>query len=151
MNHRSLRADTGGGVLRRVRRQLTGLFDGQERPSGGEGTPIRKREHTSPALDLIDRGDAFVVLVDLPGFRRDDVRVSVVPDRVDIEAVGEADPGRSGTYLRRERRGNTMTRSLSLPELVEVSSATTRYRSGVLQVVLPKVSTPDTDLTPVGP
>jgi HSP20 family protein len=104
-----------------------------------------RRDPRTPEIDLIDRGDAFVVLADLPGFDTADLSVTVSDGTLTLEAVSEATGHRSGRYLKQEREGSTMRRTVSLPEPVDADTVTTAYRRGVVQVVVEKTvaETPD--------
>ena len=93
----------------------------------------------SLALDLVDRGDEFVVSVDLPGFERDDVDVRIAGTALRIEAEREETLDEDADrYLRHERRRDSTERSLRLPEAVDETAATAAMHNGVLTVTLPK-------------
>ena len=104
---------------------LTGGFE-----SGAGALPV----------DVADTGDAFVVVIDLPGYDRDDIQVTL-PDETtlsvaaerEIEPVEEAD-----RYVTRERGGRSVSRRVGLPEPVEETETSATYEGGVLTVTLPK-------------
>jgi HSP20 family protein len=50
-----------------------------------------------------------------------------------------------GEYLRRERRSQSMKRSISLPEEIDEEGARASYSNGVLTVTLPKLAPDYTD------
>jgi HSP20 family protein len=97
----------------------------------------------SVAVDIEETDDAYVVTADLPGFDRDDVDVELAADRLTLSAThtdeeseeGDEDEGR---YLRRERRQQSVSRSVRLPEPVDESATEAEYRNGVLTITLPK-------------
>ena len=94
----------------------------------------------SLALDLVDRGDEFVVSVDLPGFERDDVDVRIAGTALRIGAKREETLDEDADrYLRHERRRDSTERSLRLPEAVDETAATAAMHNGVLTVTLPKL------------
>lgn len=92
-----------------------------------------------PSVDLRDDGDEFVLEVDLPGYGKDDIDVSVdgraVTVRAEQEASEEHDEDR---YLRRERRHREASRRVTVPEAIDEAAATATYDEGVLTVRLPK-------------
>jgi HSP20 family protein len=95
---------------------------------------------TQMSLDVADRGEEFVVTVDLPGFRRDDIDVRLHDDRLHVDADREEETEEGdGEYLRRERSQRSVSRSVSLPEPVDGERVTAEYNNGVLSVTLPKV------------
>jgi len=127
---------------------LNRLFDGIRRAVGHDERRNRGAESdrrspraldpTSPAIDLLDEGDSYVLLTDLPGFEREDVSISVDDRVLSVEADSGPPVRRAGTYLRQEREGQRMSRDVPLPGPVDETNRTTRYRRGVLLVRLPK-------------
>jgi len=90
--------------------------------------------------DLVERDDAFVAMVDLPGFERGDVDVRVTDHvlRIEAERSTDAEEGEEGEYLRRERRRESLQRSIRLPEEVSADEVSAEMRHGVLTVTMPK-------------
>jgi len=94
-----------------------------------------------PSIDLADRDDAFEVTADLPGYDREDIDLSVANRTLRIRAErDESTETGKGDYLRRERRHQSISRTLSLPEDVEEEEASATYTNGVLTVTLPKAT-----------
>ena len=90
--------------------------------------------------DIRDAGDAFLLEADLPGFRKEDISLSLNGDAMTIKAVRHSDyedDGKRGSYLRCERSYGTYTRSFDVTG-VEVSQISASYNDGVLRVRLPK-------------
>ena len=97
------------------------------------------------ATDVIDEGVAFVVRADLPGYRPDDIDVTLRdPRTVRITATRDGHEA-EGRYVRRERRQHTADRTVSLPEPVERDGTSADYDAGVLEVRLAKQVTGDDD------
>ena len=91
-------------------------------------------------VDLEDRGDEMLVTVDLPGFERQEVDVSITDRDLHIKAEKEEQVDETGTqYLRQERHHRSLHRSISLPEKVDTDSVTATMKNGVLTVTLPKL------------
>jgi HSP20 family protein len=94
-------------------------------------------------VDVLDRGDEYVVVADLPGFDADDVDVTLSDGRLDVtaerdEAVVETGADETTRYVRRERAGRSVSRSVRLPEPVDADAVTATHSDGVLTVTLPK-------------
>lgn len=106
----------------------------------------------SAPVDLEDRGDAYVVTVDVPGFDEGDIDVELAGETLTISATktesnvatDEGTDGDGSRYLRRERSQQSVSRSVRLPEAVDETACEATYRNGVLTVTLPKVDA-DTD------
>ena len=93
------------------------------------------------SVDLADREDAFEVTADLPGYDREDIDLSVADRTLRISAEhDDSTEAGDGNYLRRERRRQSVSRSLSLPEDVAEEEASATYTNGVLTVTLPKAT-----------
>jgi HSP20 family protein len=99
-------------------------------------------EREGLAVDVIDDGDSFVVVADLPGFEREELTVKLTGERTlylgaDRSTDEVEDTGR---YVTRERRQESVTRTVSLPEPVSEDGTEAAYDAGVLRVTLPKQS-----------
>lgn len=94
---------------------------------------------TTP-IDLVDEGDAFVAVVDLPGFDADDVDVQLDDERtLSIHAERDLrEAFEDVTYVKRERRRDSVDRTVSLPGVVDPDRTEASYDDGVLTVRLGK-------------
>lgn len=92
------------------------------------------------AIDVADHDEEFVVTADLPGFEKEDIDVSLRGDELRIHAEHEeaTEEGEEGRYLRKERRHQSVNRSVTLPESVDEENVSARHQNGVLTVTLPK-------------
>lgn len=108
--------------------------NGRNRMTNGAG-----RRLTAGAIDVGERGDSYVVRMDLPGFEEADIDLDVDDDTLNIAA--ERDPRGSlafEQYLNRGRTTASITRSVALPNPVDDSTLSADTDRGVLTVVLPK-------------
>ncbi len=92
-----------------------------------------------PFADIFDRGDRFVITVELPGVRKEDIKLRVTKDAVYIEAQirREKELEEEGA-IRIERYYSGYRRVIRLPEEVIPEKAKARYNNGVLEIELPK-------------
>lgn len=93
-------------------------------------------------VDVTDHEDRYVVTADLPGYDTDDIDVKLVAGSLQIEAdrelvADEEEPD----YLRRERRRESVSRRIPIPEPVDADGITASHDAGVLTVELPKQTT----------
>jgi len=96
-------------------------------------------EFTEMAADVVEHDDEFVVSVDLPGFEKRDVDVRVADHTLHVEADHEeSTEAEDGEYLRRERRHESLRRSIRLPEEVDKEGVAARMNNGVLTITIPK-------------
>ena len=91
-------------------------------------------------IDIVDEDDAFVAVVDLPGFSTDDIDVQLDDERtLSVRATREErTESEEGTYVRRERRQESVDRSVTLPGIVDPDKTEVSYDNGVLTVRLGK-------------
>jgi HSP20 family protein len=92
--------------------------------------------------DVLDDGDSFVVRADLPGYDSDDIDVQLSEGRtltISAEQTEESEVS-DGNFVQRERRSQSLSRSVTLPAAVTESETTASYEDGVLTVTLPKAT-----------
>lgn len=92
-----------------------------------------------PFADIFDRGDRFVITVELPGVRKEDIKLRVTEDTVYIEAQmrREKELEQEGA-IRIERYYSGYRRVIRLPDEVIPEKAKARYNNGVLEIEIPK-------------
>lgn len=100
-------------------------------------TPLRGA--LAPLGSLRETDDAFVVELDLPGVRREDLEVDVVDRRLSVTGDRKVTQAQDGV-LRRSTRYATgrFSYASTLPEAVDPAAATATMADGVLTVTLPK-------------
>jgi HSP20 family protein len=88
-----------------------------------------------PAIEVAQQGKRLEVRADVPGLRKEDVRVEVRDDRLRISGERRNDMEREegGTY-RSERSYGSFCRTIQLPEGANVESTTATFDNGVLTV-----------------
>jgi len=90
-------------------------------------------------IDMVEREDALVVTVSLPGVKPEEVDVSVHQNVLTIkgEMRRETDEGR-GRYHLRERWQGSFNRQMMLPVEVSAEACDATFADGVLTITLPK-------------
>ena len=91
----------------------------------------------APPIDVIEKGDNFVVKVELPGMKQEDVDVSVSDDTLTIK--GERRP-ESGIKDEDYDRSEIAYRSIALPSSVDTKSIEAVYEDGILRVTLQRAA-----------
>lgn len=90
--------------------------------------------------DIRDVGDGFVLEADLPGFKKEDIKLSLNGDTLTIKAERHSDfedQDKKSGYLRCERSYGSYSRSFDVTG-VDVSQISASYNDGVLRIRLPK-------------
>ena len=126
-------------MLERLFERMSQQFDEASEAWESGRTLAWWSEGESLPIDLLDSEGEFVVTVDLPGFERDDVDVTVTEHTLRIEAGHEQLVDQEeGTVLRHERHHEFAQRSVPLPEKVDTDDVTARMKNGVLTITLPR-------------
>jgi HSP20 family protein len=90
-------------------------------------------------VDVVQDDDSIVVRASLPGFKAENIEVSVDDGVLSISAETEAIADADGEgYLLREGRSGKFRRALKLPDTVDVDQAESTYANGVITITLPK-------------
>ena len=92
--------------------------------------------------DVRETDDSYEVDMDLPGFKKDEVKVQLADGYLTIEAAKGLDKDekdkKSGKYIRRERYAGSMSRSFYVGKHVTVEDVHPKYESGILSFSVPK-------------
>jgi HSP20 family protein len=104
-------------------RPWAGLFD------GGPGLP----------LDVTATADEVKVEASLPGFKPEDVEITVEEGTLTISGESKEErKSAEGSYLLQEIRRGSFSRSVTLPTGLEADKATATFENGVLTLRIPK-------------
>lgn len=91
--------------------------------------------------DVYETDKEFVIEVELPGVKKNDVKVKYHDGYVTVEAKREeAVEEKDKNYYRREIKRGSYARTFPLPENVDVSKAKAKMSDGVLEIRIPKTS-----------
>ena len=95
----------------------------------------------TPAVDIKEEAERYVLLADLPGVNPENIEVSMENGVLTVkgERVTEAKSRREG-YKRIERVFGSFYRRFSLPDTADAEGISARCNNGVLEIVIPKKS-----------
>ena len=88
--------------------------------------------------DITDTGDAFVLEADLPGFKKENIKIDLENDRLTIKAErhSEHEENKNGC-IRRERHFGSFERSFDVSG-IDTANIKASCNDGVLTLTLPK-------------
>jgi HSP20 family protein len=90
-------------------------------------------------MDVYETDEGIVVKAELPGVRKEDLKISVDNNVLTIRAEKKQDgPKDVNCYYCSERVFGTFQRSFTLPNTVDTTRVKASYRDGVLVVEVPK-------------
>jgi HSP20 family protein len=114
-------------------------------------TPATRIFNHLPAVDVRETEKAYVLEMDLPGFDEKDIEISVDGNSLSIsskheeardvnenDAKGNGAKGDTGTWILKERRVNTFSRSFKLPENANPEEVAAEFKNGVLCMEIQK-------------
>jgi HSP20 family protein len=93
----------------------------------------------APAVDISERKDAYLVAVEVPGVKADDLEITFEDGLLTIQGERHfAHDAAEEKVHRAERSYGAFRRSITLPSHVEADKIEASTLDGVLQVVVPK-------------
>jgi len=93
----------------------------------------------TPALDVHEDADNFIIRAELPGLKREDIEVSLQDGALVISGERKTEKADEGVEIhRQERYYGKFQRALTLPTPVAADKIKAQYKDGVLTVTLPK-------------
>ena len=133
-------------TMRRITEEMDRLFDsfgfgrslfpsefGQSALSYGE--PQGAVALWAPHVDIVERDGKLLISADLPGVKKEDVKVEINQDSVTIQGQRHQETTSSDRgYYQSERSYGSFYRTIPLPEGADTESASATFRDGVLQI-----------------
>jgi HSP20 family protein len=93
----------------------------------------------APALDISERKDAYLVTVELPGLKPEDLDITMEDGLLTIQGERQFTAESSEQQFHRvERRYGAFRRSITLPAHVLAEQIEASFEDGVLQILVPK-------------
>ena len=89
-------------------------------------------------VDIREDGDHFYVEAELPGYKKDEVDISMENQMLTITAEHKSQTDKKGDVLLHERRYSKFQRSFTLPPTVDNNSVQAKLADGVLTITLNK-------------
>jgi HSP20 family protein len=133
--------------MREMRSEVDRLFGEPTRPLFH--WPSLRRQATTemgwyPEIDVFEKNNRLVTRIDLPGMKKEDVKVEVTDGQLAIsgERKDEAEETREDFY-RCEREYGSFYRSVPLPEGAKIDDVKATFTDGVLEVSVPLSARPE--------
>lgn len=92
-------------------------------------------EARTPLADLRKEKNELILVVEMPGLQKEEIKVDLHGNRVRISGgkkEGKEEKGKG--FYRKERFLSAFSRELALPEEVDPSSAKAKYENGILEI-----------------
>jgi HSP20 family protein len=105
----------------------------------GDGWGALTELKLSPRIDAVDTDKGLEVTVELPGLKKDDIKITAEDDMLTISGEKKSEHETTeDTYRMVERSYGQFSRSIYLPRSLEPAKITASMSDGVLKVFVPK-------------
>ena len=125
----------GFGRLSDLRDEIDRLFE----------SPLSELTRTSqllsgwtPALDVHEDKNNFIVKAELPGMKKEDIEVSLHDGTLSISGERKSETKHEDAEVYRAERFFRFQRTVALPAAVAADKVKAAYKDGVLTITLPK-------------
>jgi HSP20 family molecular chaperone IbpA len=116
------------------------FFDGFGRPSNGaKGYSVPSS--SVMRTDIKENDNGFELDIDLPGFKKEDVKAQLKDGYMTISAENSQtndEKDSDGKYIRRERFFGTCSRSFYVGEDITEEDIKAKFENGILKISVPK-------------
>ena len=125
-------------LLSQLHNEIDQLFP-QQRRRVGEDDPSVAASDWTPAVDIKEEPERFVIHADIPGVDPKDIEVHMENGILTIKGQrhSETKDEREG-YKRIERMRGSFYRRFSLPDTANADAISAKSQLGVLEVIIPK-------------
>jgi HSP20 family protein len=124
--------------MRQLHHRIDRLFDEFFNPSFSRDSyflePLFDESYT-PVFDIDETDTHYLVNIDLPGVKKEDVKIEVRDNQLCISGERKEERKGRGGY---ERSYGSFCRSFTLPSNVNGDGIEANYENGVLQISVPK-------------
>ena len=101
-----------------------------------------RHAHNVMKTDIKENDDGYELIVDLPGFKKDEIKVSLDNGYLSIAAAKGLDQDEqekdTGKYIRRERYAGSCERSFYIGEDMTEEDIKGEFKHGILKLFVPK-------------
>lgn len=98
-----------------------------------------RSQRWTPAMDLVEAEDHYLLRADLPGMGEEDVSIEINDNVLTVSGERHDEQQHQGQgWHRVERTFGRFSRSLALPEGVDADTVTASFDRGVLSIRVPK-------------
>lgn len=90
--------------------------------------------------DIKENDDSYSIVVDLPGYSKDNIKIEVEEGYLTIHATinNENEETEKGKFVRRERYFGECSRSFYVGDSVETTDVKAAFKNGILSLEIPK-------------
>lgn len=121
-------------LQREMNRAFDGFFRGDLLDTGSMSTSA-----WTPAIDISETNDSYIIRAELPGIKKDGVKITMHNNVITIRGEKKNDvEKKEENYHVVERSYGSFERSFTLPGTVRSETVDARFDDGILSITLPK-------------
>jgi len=126
-------------LYKQLQSEIGRVLESSLQASGDEDNSRVVTSHWTPAVDIKEEKESFVLIADLPGVDPTDIDITMEKGVLTIkgERPDESEEARAG-YKRVERARGAFYRRFSLPDTADAERISAKGNNGVLEIVIPK-------------
>lgn len=118
------------------------LFEDFDRNFFGRRNPLfGHHEKNLMKTDIRDEKDHYEMMVDLPGFKKDEIQLNLQDGYLTISAekgLDKDENDKNGNLIRQERYSGALSRSYYIGEYITEDEVKAKFEDGVLSIIIPK-------------
>lgn len=93
----------------------------------------------SPPADIIENENNYLISLDLPGIKKEDIKIEVLENSIIISGERlNSQKSENGLFQRYEKSYGAFKRSFSLPKATPTEGIEAHHTHGVLEILVPK-------------
>jgi HSP20 family protein len=102
-------------------------------------TEAKPLPRVSPATDILEREDGFYVYMDIPGVRREDLKIDINENELLVTGRAMQGAAEKETFLEVQFGPGEYVRAVALSDLVDREGIKASLKDGVLVIHLPRL------------
>lgn len=101
--------------------------------------PVWDSEAWLPATNIKEDDKSYEIELAVPGMKKEDIKLEMEGGLLTVSGENkEEKEEKKGTYLRKEYKSSSFTRSFSLPDNANEDSVASNYEDGILKIRMDK-------------
>ena len=123
----------------RMQRNINKLFDDFSAIKWFDDLGVKDSDVFSPKSDIVESNDKYIIHIDLPGLRKNDVTLTYKDNCLTISGERKQESERkTSEYVRHELQFGKFYRSYTLPNVGSLEDIKATMRDGILTITAPK-------------
>lgn len=102
---------------------------------------FERNENKIMKTDIKEKGDKYLVEIDLPGYEKEDIKIEVEDGYLTVHAKvnkAEVESKEDGKYIQKERYSGECARSFYIGEDIKQEDIKANFKNGILTLSFPR-------------